>query len=129
MTAPARTPLAFIYDRCAIHSRVQLDERLIGCHAYADRKGWVLAGHWLDLGDAAFDPARPQLGALLAAMRTAAPGREVVCLVHNWDRLAYDVQHRIAIQQRIALAGGYSVTTFDESDQRAREALAGDRHV
>ena len=62
-------------------------------------------------------------------MRTAASSREVVCLVHNWDRLAHDVQHRIAIQQRIAQAGGYSATTFDESDQRARETLTRARHV
>ncbi|WP_407555454.1 recombinase family protein [Streptomyces sp. Pv4-95] len=124
-----RAPLAYVYDRCASRSKRHLDMRLIGCHTYADHKGWVLAGRWLDLGDAAVDCARPQLGELLAAMRATAPGREVLCLVHNWGRLAHDVQHRIAIQQRIAQAGGYSATTFDESDQRAREVLTGVRYA
>ncbi|MFH8569576.1 recombinase family protein [Streptomyces sp. NPDC017993] len=124
-----RAPLAFIYDRWASRAQRPLDMRLIGCHTYADRKGWVLAGRWLDLGDSALDSARPQLGELLAAMRAAAPDREVVCLVHNWSRFAHDVQDRIAIQQRIAQASGYSATTFDESDQRFHEALAGCRRV
>ena len=124
-----RAPLAFVYDRCASRSQRPLDMRLIGCHAYADRKGWVLAGRWLDLGDAALGSARPQLGELLAAMRAAAPGREVVCLVHNWSRLAHDVQDRIAMQQRIAQTGGYAATTFDESDQSVHEAVAGRRRA
>jgi hypothetical protein len=35
----------------------------------------------------------------------------------------------MALQQRIAQAGGYSATTFDESDQRVHEVLAGCRRV
>ncbi|MFH8573798.1 recombinase family protein [Streptomyces sp. NPDC017993] len=124
-----RAPLAFIYDRCATRSHQYLDMRLAGCHVYAARHGWVLRGRWLDLGDAALGQDRPQLDSLLEAMRAEAGRREVICLVHNWGRLAHAVEHRIALQQRIARAGGYSATTFDESDQRAREALTGARHA
>lgn len=42
MSAPA--PLVFIYDRCATRNHRHLDMRLQGCHDYADRMGWVLAG-------------------------------------------------------------------------------------
>lgn len=129
MTA-VNAPLAYVYDRCARRSQRLLDMRLTGCHAHADREGWVLAGTWLDLGDNAVGVDRPQLGALVEAMREAAPRRTVVCLVHHWGRLAADPGDRLALQQRIAGAGGQVATTFGESDARAHHVLAaaGGRH-
>lgn len=130
MTVRACAPLAFVYDRCSARwSQRHLDMRLMGCHAYADRKGWGLAGRWLDLGDNALSTDRPQLGILIDVMREAAPRRTVLCLVHNWGRLSADPVERLVLQKRIARAGGRAATTFGESDAGAHEVLAGGSRV
>lgn len=118
-------PLALVYDRCASRSRRELDMRLTGCHAYADRMGWVLGGRWLDLGDHALGTERPAFGGLLTSLRSEAARREVLCLVHHWGRLDEDATHRLSLQQRIAEAGGWTSTAFGESDRRSRAALMG----
>ncbi|MEF3117554.1 recombinase family protein [Streptomyces chrestomyceticus] len=123
MTTP--TPLAFIYDRNMIQNTQHLDMRLNGCRAYADRCGWRIADQWIDLGDDALEEARPRFGALLEIMRREASRRPVICLVHNWSRLAHDGGVRSALQQRVAQAGGYCATTFDESDERSHTVLVG----
>ncbi|MFJ5678601.1 recombinase family protein [Streptomyces sp. NPDC093097] len=115
MTATTHPPLAFVYDRCASRSRRQLHMRLEGCRHYADRLGWVVAGCWLDLGDHALSTHRPQLDTMLATMRTEADHREVVCLVHTWERLTTDTTHRQLLQRRIAETGAWAATTFGES--------------
>ncbi|MCZ1006313.1 hypothetical protein O1L68_05635 [Streptomyces lydicus] len=124
-------PLAFVYDRCASRSaRRQLEMRLMGCHAHADRMGWVLAagGPWRDLGPRPC-PHRPALGDLVAAMRAETCRRPVLLLVHDWGRLATDDTHRQRLQQRIVEAGGWTATTFGESDEPAARAIAaGGRH-
>ncbi|MGW8398551.1 recombinase family protein [Streptomyces lydicus] len=123
-------PLVLIYDRCASRNHRDLDLRLNGCHTYVDRMGWVLAsgGPWLDRGADALTTQRPQMTVLLNRMRTEAPHREVVCLVHTWDRLATDHTHRLVLQQRIIEAGGWTCTTFGESDRyNLRSVLAGQR--
>ncbi|MEU9502937.1 hypothetical protein [Streptomyces sp. NPDC048196] len=124
----AVVPLAFVYDRCAsrgLRARSQLEMRMTGCHAYADGMGWALAGGaWIDRGADALSPYRPCLSALVDTMRAEACRREVLCLVHNWGRLATDTTHRLVFQRRIVEAGGWTVTTFGETDRRARAALA-----
>jgi hypothetical protein len=126
---PRMAPLAFVYDRCATRSQRELDMRLVGCHAHADLTGWVLAGRWLDLGDHALSTDRPQFAKLVEAMRKASASRDVVCLVHNWGRLATDDAERIALQKRIADAGGHVATTFNESDAGAHHVRAGRAHA
>ncbi|KOG53171.1 hypothetical protein ADK76_28880 [Streptomyces griseoflavus] len=118
-------PLAFVYDRNATRSHAILDMRLDGCRTYAARRGWQIADQWIDRGDDALGPGRPRFTALLEIMRTQARIRPVLCLVHTWDRLAHDGDLRIALQQRVAQAGGYVATTFDESDERAHVVLVG----
>lgn len=122
-----RAPLALVYDRCATRNQRELDMRLTGCHAYADSRGWVLAGRWLDLGDQALDASRPRLRALIEAVRIEVPRREVLCLVHNWGRLSNDTDERLEWQRRIAEAGGWTATTFGESDRRYVAALTEGR--
>ncbi|MEU7431101.1 hypothetical protein AB0B07_09620 [Streptomyces sioyaensis] len=126
----AERPLAHIYDRAASRSRTFLDLRLLGCRNTAVRHGWEVAGTWVDLADAALDdlPAqRPEFMGLIAAMRTAreSSGRPVICLVHNWDRLSRDGEHRTAFQRHVAGAGGWTATTFDETDQASHAAFTG----
>ncbi|TXC95249.1 recombinase family protein [Streptomyces sp. ISID311] len=116
MTTPM-PPLAFVYDRCASRSRRQLHMRLDGCRHYAEGMGWAVADCWVDLGDHALAVHRPQLAALLTAMRAEADHHEVLCLVHTRDRLATDATHLLLLQQRVTAAGGRTVTTFGESDQ------------
>ncbi|MFH8628436.1 hypothetical protein ACH4CC_00925 [Streptomyces lydicus] len=121
----AIAPLVFLYDRCASRNRRDLDMRLIGCHTYVDRMGWALAalGPWRDLGPDALSTHRPELTAMTEAMRQEAGSREVLCLVHTWGRLATDDTHRLVLQQRIIEAGGYTLTTFGESDRHSLRAV------
>lgn len=123
--APA--PVAFVYDRCASRFVRHLEVRLLGCDSYVDRMGWSMAGRWIDLGEDALTAQRPKLVALLGAMQEAAAEREVLCLVHNWGRLSADDTERLAFQTRIVNAGGWSETTFGESDRRGRTLLVGRR--
>ncbi|MFG2138067.1 recombinase family protein [Streptomyces sp. NPDC048650] len=125
-----RAPLVFVHDRCATRNHRDRDMRLTGCHNWADSHGWVLAGRWLDLGDHALGAARPQLYSLIAAMRGESERREVLCLVHNWSRLAHDTDERLEWQRRIAQdGGGWTATTFGESDRRYRAAPAQARRA
>ncbi|MGG7569762.1 recombinase family protein [Streptomyces sirii] len=122
-------PVVFLYDRCAsrdLLTRHRLDMRLAGCRSYADRMRWVLAGPgWIDRGPDALSMQRPELVKMLEAMRATAGKRKVLCLVHSWDRLATDATHRLVLRQRIVEVGGWTATTFGESDwRRARAALA-----
>ncbi|MEU7594939.1 recombinase family protein [Streptomyces sp. NPDC039022] len=123
------TPLAFIYDRNATRSHTILDMRLDGCRTYATRRGWQIADQWVDRGDDALADVRPRLGALLEIMAREARIRPVLCLVHSWDRLAHDSALRSALQQRVAMAGGFTATTFEESDERAHAVLVGRPHA
>ncbi|MEU8995029.1 recombinase family protein [Streptomyces caniferus] len=116
MTA-TMSPLAFVYDRCASRSRRQLHMRLESCLHYAEGMGWAVADCWVDLGDHALAVHRPQLAALLTAMRAEADHHEVLCLVHTRERLAANTTHRLLLEQRIFAAGGRTVTTFEESGQ------------
>ncbi|MFK8847193.1 hypothetical protein [Streptomyces sp. Ac-502] len=123
---PTTPPLAFVYDRCATRSHAMLEMRLAGCRTYAERQGWEVAGWWVDLGDAALGGERPELGALVGVLGRQVVGRRAFCLVHHWNRFAHDVEGRLALQGRVAEAGGFSVTTFGESDENGRsDARAG----
>ncbi|MFF8784196.1 hypothetical protein [Streptomyces sp. NPDC015125] len=126
MTAPM-APVAFVYDRCASRFVRHLEMRLLGCDSYVDRMGWSVAGRWIDRGDDALTAQRPKLDALLTAMREAAAERDVLCLVHNWGRLSADDTERLAFQTRILTAGGWTATTFGESDRLGRTLLVGRR--
>ncbi|MFE1175668.1 hypothetical protein [Streptomyces sp. NPDC058773] len=123
--APA--PVVFVYDRCASRSYRHLEMRMIGCESYIDRIGWSMAGRWIDLGGDALTDRRPRLDALLDAMREAAVQREVLCLVHNWGRLAADDALRMSLRKRVVEAGGWTQTTFGESDRHGRTLLVGSR--
>ncbi|WP_032918165.1 recombinase family protein [Streptomyces rimosus] len=125
MNRPTPSPLAFLYDRNATRSHAILDMRLDGCRTYAARRGWQVAGQWVDRGDDAINAVRPRFGALLELMNREVRIRPVICLVHSWGRLAHDSALRSALQQRVAQAGGHCATTFDESDDRTRPALVG----
>ncbi|MFK8847703.1 hypothetical protein [Streptomyces sp. Ac-502] len=126
-TGTARTgpPLAFIYDRSATRSHSLLDLRLVGCQNYATRWGWEVAGTWVDFGDHAIGVQRPRFHDLLDAMRPQAERRKVICLVHNWGRLAQADEVRLRQQELVAQTGGCTATTFDESDERRRAVLSG----
>ncbi|MET9292615.1 recombinase family protein [Streptomyces sp. NPDC003077] len=126
---PHMPPLAFIYDRNATFNHRLLDMRLDGCRTYAERQGWDIAGTWTDHGDDALDSdRRPEFDRLLHAMLEASRSRTVLCLIHNWDRYAHNGPSRTTFQQRVALAGGYTATTFDEADQGAVAVLVGEQH-
>ncbi|MEV8396029.1 MULTISPECIES: hypothetical protein [unclassified Streptomyces] len=128
----ASSPLVFIYDRHATEHRAPLDLRLAGCRNWAALRDWEIAGIWLDLGDNALtDGHRPQFNGLCGAMETYAGTREVLCLVHTWERLTR-TDALPDYQRRVAAAGGYTATCLGEDDRRAltadrRAAHAGSR--
>ncbi|MFJ9029831.1 recombinase family protein [Streptomyces sp. NPDC102274] len=115
-------PLVFIYDRHATEHRAPLDLRLDGCRNWAELHGWEIAGIWLDLGDNALtDGRRPQFDGLCGAMALYAGSREVLCLVHTWDRLTR-TGALPGYLRRVAAAGGYTVTGLGEDDRQALAA-------
>ncbi|MFE2493953.1 hypothetical protein ACFXKS_13290 [Streptomyces scopuliridis] len=115
----ALPPLVFIYDRHATRHRAPLDLRLDGCRNWAALHGWEIAGIWLDLGDTALtDGHRPQFNGLCGAMAPYAGRREVLCLVHTWQRLTR-TDARPEYQRRVAAAGGYTATCLGEDDRWA----------
>ncbi|OKH97787.1 hypothetical protein A6A06_31980 [Streptomyces sp. CB02923] len=124
MTGDTTPPLAFVYDRNVTRSRGMLEMRVAGCRAYAERQGWEVAGWWVDFGDAALGGERPELGALIGVLGRVVVVRRAFCLVHHWNRFAHDVEGRLALQRRVARVGGYSATTFGESDEGAGYAGA-----
>ncbi len=119
-------PLAFVYDRNVTKTPGVLDQRVAECCAYAHRRGWQVAGVWIDHGDDALTTERPEFTALVTKLRALAPCGPVICLVHTWQRLAYDGHRRLALQQRIAQAGGHCATAFGENDARP-EAVPAER--
>ncbi|MET9294255.1 hypothetical protein [Streptomyces sp. NPDC003077] len=126
MNCPPPPPLAFIYDRNATFNHRLLDMRVDGCRNYAERQRWDIAGTWTDHGDDALSNGhRPAFQSLLRRMLEVSRSRTVLCLVHNWDRYAHDRPSRVDFQQRVALAGGYTATTFNETDLGGVVALVG----
>jgi Resolvase, N terminal domain len=110
--------MAFLYDRCATSHKGLLDYRLAACREYAVERRWEVAGEWVDRGDLAVTNAeRPQMTALLGALADAArTGRTVVCLVHDWGRLAHEAGWNASMRYRIAQAGGWTETANGEKD-------------
>ncbi|GGZ62931.1 hypothetical protein GCM10010387_65380 [Streptomyces inusitatus] len=106
---------AFIYDRHATLAGGLLEERLDHCRQYAERRGWTIAGTWVDLGDNALSfHHRPLLDGLCTAMGLASG--PAVCLIHDWDRLNREGEYRIALRHRVLEVGGHTETTAGESD-------------
>lgn len=131
---PGRSALAFIYDRKTSDiaaSEGILRLRLEACREWAQTQGWEEAGEWIDYGDDALSvDQRPQLDSLLFVMRAHAVQRPVVCLVHDWTRLANIPGWQIALRRRVSKAGGWCETAVGDSDRTptrrgSRSALHG----
>ncbi|WP_326796691.1 recombinase family protein [Streptomyces sp. NBC_01808] len=110
-----RPTLAFLYDRHATLATAALDERITRCRRYAVERGWVVAGEWVDRGDAALTNwPRPQWEAMTYAMRQAAA--RAVCLVESWDRISRDREGSAILRLAVHQVGGYCMTTGGEDD-------------
>lgn len=112
-------PLAFIYDRRFSPTVAILDLRLEACREYAAEMQWDVAGTWVDEDDDAMsDTRRPQFRKMIDAMRDAAgTGRNVVCLIADWDRLTRNVHQSAVFRRDIASTGGYTATSTGEDDR------------
>ncbi|MFD7089110.1 hypothetical protein ACFV94_15065 [Streptomyces sp. NPDC059896] len=116
--ATAPPPLVLVYDRRATKHHAPLGLRLDGCRNRAALHGWEIAGIRLDLGDTALtDGHRPQFHGLCGAMAAYADRREVLCLVHTWQRLTR-TDARPEYQRKVATARGYTATCLGEDDRR-----------
>ncbi|HCA87534.1 MAG TPA: hypothetical protein DEQ61_19940 [Streptomyces sp.] len=125
MRPPSGTPLAFIYDRCATDRKVILRLRLDACRAQAEELGWEIAGEWVDDGDNALtNDRRPAFDSMCDVMAEYGRARLVLCLVHDWDRIARDGIASSVLRRRVMLAGGHCETASGESDDHAPGALA-----
>lgn len=123
VTTPARPTLAFIYDRHATLTTVDLELRIERCRRYAVERGWVVAAEWVDRGDDALTNwMRPRWDQLIYAMQQAAA--PAVCLVADWDRISRDPSWRGILRMAVAQAGGYCVTAAGEDDRQRETAAA-----
>ncbi len=65
---------------------------------------------------------------MVAAMEHEGQGRRFVCLVANWDRIAFDEAARNTLRQTVSHVGGACVAV---SDERAANSSQGAtlRHI
>ncbi len=112
-------PLAFIYDRHASRTLAVLLLRLTACQEYAEEQGWEIAGKWYDHGDhALLDDHRTKFDRMLNALQVAhRSGREVVCLVFDWDRLSRDDGNRRVFVRKVTFTGGWVETITGETSK------------
>lgn len=119
------TPMAFIYDRHTTDDRGALERRLKACVTFARNAEWDIAGYYIDNGpNALSDSCRPALDRALYVM-SAQPrdDRELVLLVHDWERISRDLLRQGTIIRLARLSGGrtQTVTAGDDTVQaRAR---------
>lgn len=127
-TARNAPPLAFIYDRRTSDTDASegvLRLRLGACRMYADQQGWEMAGEWIDHGDAALSMTRrPQFEMMLGLIRHHSAGRDVVCLIADWPRLANDATPLARFRYQIEQAGGQVVTSAGATEHGPRGGLA-----
>ncbi|MEU1630376.1 recombinase family protein [Streptomyces sp. NPDC020096] len=120
MTAPSGPPQAFIYDRRSTPTLGVLLARLMVCREYAAERGWELVGEWVDEDDNALTDRRPEFDRLIGKMLGAhRDGREVICLVNDFDRLSHNQEIQTRFIKRVHLAGGWVETIVgDRSDDK-----------
>jgi DNA invertase Pin-like site-specific DNA recombinase len=112
-------PIAFIYDRHASPNRDALTARIEAAQAYARRRGWVLGGLFVDIGDDALSATeRPAFDRLCNYLHNnRAVGVEMVCLVREWDRLSRYPEGRTRLRNRVTMAGGWTATADGQDDR------------
>ncbi|ASQ98487.1 hypothetical protein CGL27_40650 [Streptomyces sp. 11-1-2] len=109
----AKSTLVFIYDR-EVTEKDSADDRILTCRQFAHERRWAVAGQWVDRGTNAVDVRRTFWTGMVAAMEHEGQGRRVVCLVADWDRIAFDEAARNTLQQTVSHVGGVCVAVSDE---------------
>ncbi|WP_269857940.1 recombinase family protein [Streptomyces sp. RPT161] len=107
--------LVFVYDRHATLARDMLLMRLETCAEYAEKKGWRIAGWWVDQGDDALtNDKRPAFGLMLNTIRAAGTDVPRVVLVHDWHRFSRDDAARGLFTRKVLHLGGWVETCQGE---------------
>lgn len=117
LTLSAAPTTAFIYDREVTSHTERMLERIAACRAYADRRGWHVAGVWTDHGEAALH-VRKRLcwREMVDAMTYQPPGTKTVCVVADWGRLSYAAADSAELRQMVSRVGGVVCTIDGETD-------------
>lgn len=94
--------------------------RVGACREYAEGMGWDIAGQWVDDGDNALTgDHRPEFLRMLAKLLGAhRGGRDVVCVVCDWDRLSRDREQCQKFARQVISAGGWIETIAGETTKR-----------
>ncbi|MFF4478747.1 hypothetical protein ACFY1A_17265 [Streptomyces sp. NPDC001520] len=108
--------LAFIYDR-EVTEKDSADDRILACRQFARERGWVVAGQWVDRGSNAVDLRRTFWTGMVAAMEHEGQGRRFVCLVADWNRIAFDEAARNTLRQTVSHIGGACVAVSADLEQ------------
>lgn len=83
---------AALYCRCSTSQHQTPDMQLLELREYCSRRGWQVAGEWVDLGISGSRENRPQLSKLLAACRQRKLDAVVV---YRYDRFARSLRHLV----------------------------------
>ena len=109
---------AAIYVRVSTGAQVDgtsIDGQLSQCRAEADRRGWIVAGEYVDAGVSGAKDSRPALDELLAA---ASSGELDVVLIAKLDRLGRSLLHLLTLMQQFDALGVRVVSASDNIDTR-----------
>jgi len=87
-----KTVRAALYCRCSTSQHQSPDMQLRELREYCSRRGWHVAGEWIDLGVSGSRESRPQLNRLLSACRQRKADAVVV---YRYDRFARSLRHLV----------------------------------
>ena len=107
-------------NRVALYARVSTadkaqdpENQLRGLRAHADARGWAMVGEFVDEGISGARRQRPQLDAMLAAVRR----REVdIVVVWRFDRFARTVAHLVEALDEFKALGVAFVSLHEQID-------------
>lgn len=83
---------AALYCRCSTSQHQTPDMQLLELREYCSRRGWLIAGEWIDLGISGSRESRPQLNKLLVACRQR---KLDAIVVYRYDRFARSLRHLV----------------------------------
>lgn len=95
---------AALYARVSTEEQVEgwsLEAQLTACRAFAQSKGWAVAGEYVDAGISGTTGKRPQLQAMMAA---AESGAVEVVICHKLDRFYRNLRQLLAALDRLKAA-------------------------
>lgn len=104
---------AALYARVSTRDKQNPEMQLNELRSYAERRGWDLAGEYLDLGISGAQAGRPEMDRLLADCRRRAVDAVVV---FRFDRFARSVRHLVDALEEFRALGIEFVSLHENVD-------------